>query len=227
MVWLTLDFEFAPILAVLGALALSIIVFSDGRFLKSGLAAFAAVSCLSVVISALSCVYRKEINFVSDGESGAAVICGGRQAVIVISGDASGIAHTLYDTLMQNGISEIKSVCAREIDDSGVTALAELSEIYNIPKLYISEDYRDKANEFIPNAKIITNKVNININGISIACAKSGDNSVKADIVIYHGYKMSVPKNSAELALYSSSRQNFLPENGVNIYDTDLVIKLK
>ncbi len=225
--WLTLDFELAPVFAAICALALSAVVFSEGRFLKSGLSVFAAAASLSVAISILFCTCRKEINFVSDGESGAAVICSGRQAVVVISGDGSGIAHKLYDTLMQNGITEIKSVCAREIDDSGVTALAELSEIYNITKLYIPEDYMESAYEFIPDAEIITGNININVNGTSIACAKAGDTSVKADIVIYYGYKLSVPENSAALALYSSSRQNLLPENGINIYDTNLVIKLK
>ena len=49
---------------------------------------------------------------------------------------------------------------------------------------------------------------------------------MNADIALYFGYTGEVPESSAGLSAYVSSRQELLPEGGVNIYRQQYRIEL-
>ncbi len=44
---------------------------------------------------------------------------------------------------------------------------------------------------------------------------------------MFEGYMRSMPKNKAGLAIYVSSSQHELPENGINISETNFEIELE
>ena len=98
----------------------------------------------------------------------------------------------------------------------------ELSELFPIEELLAPDD------EGVLLAGSVTGKAveSVSVNGMSIVCAKSGDESVSGDIVMYWGYTRSIPANSAGLPVYVSAWQNKIPYNGVNIYDEPLRIEL-
>ncbi|MDE7192591.1 MAG: hypothetical protein K2O14_01355, partial [Oscillospiraceae bacterium] len=67
----------------------------------------------------------------------------------------------------------------------------------------------------------------ISVGGITLSTAKTGDKSRTEDIVMYSGYMRSVPENGAGLAVYLSSSQHELPENGINVSRENFEMELE
>ena len=225
-VWLPQDFDAAPLMAIVCALSLTAAAFYGVRAARPALRLFAVTSAVSVLVSFFLCEARGEIAFVSNGTSGAAVVLNGRSAVIVISGGGGSLSEELYDCLTRSGIYTVEAVAAPGLDYNGALSLRGLSELFTIERIYAPEVSRERLERMCGGSVILTEEVSVSAGGMTIACAKSGDTSVQADIVLYSGYKMSVPEHSAKLPLYVSSRQNFLPDGGINVYDTDLKLPL-
>lgn len=225
-VWLPQDFDAAPFLATVCALSLTAAAFYGIRAARPVLYLFAVTSAVSVLISVFMCETREELVFVSNGTSGAAAVLTGRSAMIVISGGGNALSKELCGCLTKSGIYTVKAVVAPELDNNGTSTLRSLYEIFGIESIYAPESRRRELERLCGGSSILSGEVSVSVRGMSIACAKAGDTSVQADIVLYYGYKMSVPEHSAKLPLYVSSRQNYLPEGGINVYDTDLKIPL-
>lgn len=223
--WLAMDFPAAVPLAALTAFLLIIAAFVPDHS-KLALSSFALSLVLTICVSIFSAQHRRRIDFVSDGSSGAAVLCSRNEAAVIISGSGGGLSYQLYNEFIRSGITRIRLINAPQLDSSGINAISELTELFPADSLLCGEELIplaqglcSGAGEIKPAAEVLS------IDGKTIACAKSGSD-IEADIALYYGYTMKEPESRAALALYASSRQNVLPEGGINIYDEVLRIDL-
>lgn len=225
-VWLAADNAAAVPLAFLAAALLI-----AGAFLpdhtKAALEAFVLTLALFLCISMYSVNSRHRIDFVSDGKSGAAVVCTRNEAAVVISGTGADLAYPLYNAFTRNGITHIRLINAPQLDHAGAYSIGELTELFPADEILCPEALGQYTGQKCPGADTGEAVGMLTLDGTVIACAKSGDGTVSGDIVMYYSYTRSVPYTAAALPVYVSSRQNELPENGINIYDERLRIEIK
>ena len=219
--WLPADHPAMVPLAFLAAALLVIGVFRADST-KLALQGFALSVVLFVCVGSYGNYTRNRIDMISDGRSGAAVICTGDEASVMISGTGSGLKKKLFNEFMRSGITHVRMVNAPQLDYAGMAALSGLAELFPIDQLLAPDD----DGVIIGAGADGTAADSIEVNGRELVSAKSGDESVSGDIVMYWGYTRSVPANSAGLPLYVSAWQNQVPYNGVNIYDKPLRIEL-
>lgn len=212
--WLTLDFFGAWIIAAAAVVFLAIYAVLP-QYNGAALACVACALSLVVLGSTLGSA-RRCIAFVSDGNSGAAVICSGMEATVMISGSGGGLDDDIADTLTQYGITHLRAVVAQDCDYMGAVSVNRLCSLYgDTCEVYIPPEYSKQLN--CGTVEVITDSINhIEIFGLTISTAQVGSNE-KADIVLYSGYKYTAPETNAAVAVYVSSRQSVLPENGVNV----------
>lgn len=224
--WLCTDYKYAAVIAALCALCLFAAVYEPAEMQRLGLRTFVALSAFSLVMCLVSRGGRGRISFVSDGKDGAAVISMGSESAVYIAGGGGNLAPKIAEALRRNGAMSIRFIAADGLDHNGALSVSELTEIVPTGAVYANENVRGvlfrnsdcMIADYSPNG--------LSIGNITVSCAKAGDSEVCADIVMYTGYKLSEPANAADTALYCSSRQNILPENGVNIYDTEYCIDI-
>ena len=219
--WLPADHPAMVPLAFLAAALLVIGVFRADST-KLALQGFALSVVLFVCVGSYGNYTRNRIDMISDGRSGAAVICTGDEASVMISGTGSGLKKKLFNEFMRSGITHVRMVNAPQLDYAGMAALSDLAELFPVDELLAPYD----DGVIIGGGADGTAADSIKVNGRTIVSAKSGDESVSGDIVMYWGYTRSVPANSAGLPLYVSAWQNQVPYNGVNIYDKPLRVEL-
>ncbi len=226
--WLAMESRFAPMLAGACAVGLSLAMLIPKKLLDKGLIAAGAAIAASLVLCIVSALTRYKVDFVSDGTSGAAVICEQSTATILICGGGAELSDGLSDCLMRNGITHIELIAASELQPAGAGLVSALYRLYPIDAVSTNENAAEYILQSCPDSAVTTQLIKeISVNDITLACAKAGDTECTADIVLYSGYKMSEPQYGAGLPLYVSSRQNILPENGINIYDTEFEISLE
>lgn len=226
--WLVMDHEFAGMLALISLVALAAAVFFPKYVLKQGACVFTATIVAAFGLSFMSSSNRHRIEFVSNGTSGAAVVCEKNEAKILICGNGDDLDIQLADCLLQNGIYNISSISAPQGDYSGADAILRLRSIYPVNGVMANDEYfLQRLAVKSPDLSITKGNADvIEADRFTLSCAKAGDTECAADIVMYYSYKLSEPKYGAGLPLYVSSRQNILPENGINIFDTELEINL-
>lgn len=225
-VWLAADFTAAVPLAFLAAALLTIVAFVPDHS-KSALQAFVLSLVLFLCLGMYRANTRHRIDFVSDGTSGAAVICSRNEAAVIISGSGADLSFRLYNEFTRSGITHIRLINAPQLDYTGAYSLGELTELFPADAILCPEALRAYTQRSCPDSETGAAADMITVDGTSITCAKSGDKTAAGDIVMYYSYTRSVPETSAVLPLYVSSRQNLLPVNGINIYDEQLRIELK
>lgn len=223
--WIPMDFVGAPFVAALCAAA---VVWAVAERDKRGfmLRAFAALSAFAMLMCLWKRDTRREIDFVSDGASGAAVVCVKNEAAVLICANGNRLAPKLAACLRENGITRIRLIAADGLDYSGALALGELAEIVPTERIYADESVR-KVLESVCTAEISEfSSDSITVDDITLAAAKVSSDKA-AEIVLYSGYTRSEPRSAAGLAVFCSSRQEIIPENGVNIYDEDYELRLE
>lgn len=227
--WLAFEHDSAVPLAIVAVVGLSVAVILPKTQLNKGLLTAAAATALSLALCISSSLTRSKIDFVSNGKSGAAVVCSGGTASLVICGSGSNFADELSDCLMRNGIVKIDRIIVPELDYQGAVSVSNLGNLYPIGGVYTEQtldiitDRCDCDNINICDCAVV------DIDGISIACTHSDNDKCAADIVMYSGYRKSAPCADVGIALYVSSRitDGKLPEGGINIYDTEFEISLE
>ncbi len=226
--WLTLDFSGAWIFALISAASITVAaVFFDEKH-DIAVSVFAVSIAAAVGLSFISSSARRKIEFVSDGTSGAALICIKSEATIILCGSGADSDVLLADRLLRNGSYSIRYINAQQLSENGAAALISLEKMYHTEHIDAASDVLPTLSEHLHETQLSAcDAGTIAIDGITIATAKSGDIEVCADIVMYYSYKMSEPAHNATLPLYVSSRQDILPENGINIYDEPYEIKLR
>ncbi len=225
-IWLAGDFAAAVPLAFLAAVLLITAAFY-ADLTEYAMQAFALVLALFVCIGIYNDRTRHHIDFVSDGRSGAAVICTQNEASVVISGTGSGLSKKLLSEFTRSGITHVRLINAPQLDYAGTVALSELTELFPVEQLLCPENEKQHAERILADTITGSAADTIMMNGRMITCAKSGDDTAVGDIVIYWGYTRSEPKQSAGLPVYVSAWQNVIPAGGVNVYDEPLRIDLK
>lgn len=223
--WLPCDDNAITIAALLAPVLLSLAIFLSDHC-KAAFSAFVLDIILVLCLCMPNISLRQRIDFVSDGSSGAAVIYSGRNAAVLISGK-SACAKQLSELLIKQGISSIQLVNAPQLELSGLLQLRELTGIIPADTLMLpaecTETARGAGIDDLENALPALEMMEVN--GSTFACVQVGSDT-DADIALYYGYKRSVPQTNARLALFASSRQNELPDGGINIHDDDVTIEL-
>lgn len=210
--WLPADGAVFVPLAFLSAALLVVGVF-HAEWSKPALQSFALALVLFVCAGSFGVNTRRRIDLVTDGRSGAAIICTRNEASVVVTGSGSGLRSKLFNEFLRCGITRVTLVNAPQLSSNGMAVLEELSELFPMDEIRSPESD-------MPAADVIS------VDGSTIACAKAGDVSVSADIVLYYGNTDGVPESSAALPVYISAWQQELPAGGVNIYNEPLRIKL-
>lgn len=227
--WLAFEHDSAPLLAVAAVVGISAAVVLPKTQLDRGFFAAAAATGLSLVLCISNSLTRNRIDFVSNGTSGAAVVCSGGTASVIICGSGARLADELSDCLMRNGIVKIDFVAVPALDYQGAVSISCINRLYPIGELHTEQSMALVTNQCGCAKIIVGNCSMVEVDGITIACTQTGDNQCAADIVMYSGYKKSEPCDDVGIALYVSSRMNEdkLPEGGINIYDTEFEISLE
>lgn len=223
--WIPCENTFAIPAAMLAPILLTVCIFI-GDHARKALGAFLLDVLLILCLCSSDLSTRHRISFVSDGNSGAAVICKGRNAAVLISGYSS-CAEQLFQLMTREGITHIDMINAPQLDYSELFLLDELMEAIPADTVMVPQDCLTAAKEsrVAERTRLTAAEELTQINDISIACAKAGS-SIRADIALYYGYTRSEPDISAELALYASSRQKALPDGALNIHGQIIRINL-
>ncbi len=216
--WLSFDFRGGVILALICVIAVTLMAFLDEKHF--GLCANITVAAM---LSALVlCLYmsftRSRVEFVSDGTDGAAVICSGDEAAVYVCGSGGGLCDRLSDTLRRNGVKTVSVFAAPDLDFTGALAAVELSEIFPIEKLYVSESILEIPERNYEGELIVGSVEALSAGGITFSSQKAG-REITGDVVLVSGYTLKAPECTARLAVYVSSRQNVLNDGCVNAYD--------
>lgn len=219
--WRAMDFKTAAVI-VLGAAVLLIVGAFVPDWSKLALECSGLCIALLVIVSLWNDTQRSFTAFISDGTTGAAVVCERNEAAVFISGSGD-ISEELFDLLTDSGITRVRLIDAPQLDNIGLHGMKELTGIFPADMFLCPENQLADARRSINASEFGAAEEILLIDGSSYAFLKAGDDT-PADVAVYYGYKKSVPASGAALPLYASAWQNELPENGVNIYDNGLRI---
>ena len=225
VLWLPLNFDGAWILAALAALMLVIMAYAPAKTLTPTTGCMAALMVFSVGMSFYTVDNQYEIRFLGNSQSGCAVVINGNTASILISGSGSRLAGKLSQTLREHGVTKVTQITACDADFTGALAIKELSELIEVEEIYSTPTAAAVLSErtvMIANAEDGV----FEAAGITIAAASLDETEIDADIAVYHGSFRKAPESSARLAVFFSSFERELPENGVNALREEIVIKL-
>lgn len=225
VLWLPFNFEGAWILAALAALMLVIIAYAPAKTITPSAGCMAALMIFSTGMSFYTVDNQYEICFLGNTQSGCAVIVNENTASVLISGSGSGLAGKLSQTLREHGVTKITRLTASGADFTGVLAIKELSELIETEEIYSTPTAAAVLAERNVSIAAAGDGV-LNIEGITITAADLGATDIDADIVVYHGSFKTAPESPARLAVFFSSFERELPENGVNALREEIVIKL-
>lgn len=215
----------AEVAAVLTAISVAAIVVALLMRENRSRPLMLCVFCMfaTVIISVVETSAANEILLLSNGSSGAAIFRSGRTASVLVAGDGAGLGEDIESKARLEGITVISAIVAQDLTYSGALSLCDLVESYAVPCVYTNEDTAEMMSRY---CDVITEPVvELSYGDNTIAAANVNDD-VSADIVLYYGYKLSAPQNDATTALYCSSRQTVLPENGYNIYHDEYTIPI-
>lgn len=225
--WLAFEHDSAALLACAAAVGLSAAVIFPETRLNQGLFTAALATGISLTLCIGNSLTRSKIDFVSNGSSGAAVVCSGGTASVMICGSGANLADELADCLMRNGIVKIDFIAVPALDYQGAISISYISRLYPIGELCTEQTLAIITRLCGCENITVGNCDVIEVGDIAIACTQTGDNQCAADIVMYSGYKKSEPCDGVGIPIYVSSRMDELPEGGINIYDTEFEISLE
>lgn len=220
--FLSLDFAGAWIFAAVCAVLLTIAAFGTFKTFRRCFEGTAAVALLSMVISFYNVENRREMRFVGNYRTSAAIAFQGREAVVFVSGNGSGLADDISRCMREHGAVKISVLAAFEADFEGALSLKELTDMVETSSIFVNEN----AQDVLKNAEFVNNPARLSLNGITIAGAKAGDSETAADFVLYHGNSKRT-ENSAGTAIFFANSTRVLPANAVNVrYRWDYTVPL-
>ncbi len=216
-----LNFFGAWIFAAICAIFVAVSMFGNMKTLWKCTAGTVVVAAVCIAVSFGVNENRREIRFVGNSTTNAAVVICGEKADVYVSGSGVGIADDISRCMRENGAYEINMLAAIDSDFCGELALGELLQLCDIENIVLGKNISG-----IP-ARLVNKNSTFCVNGMTIESAKASDSKTSADIVLYHGTITKPPQTGAELAIYFTNTSYDLPENSVNIYrDRDYCIKL-
>lgn len=211
---LALDFNGAWIFAAAVALIVTVCAFGDLKtFTRWGKIA-AAVTLIPVIISAVVVQNRREVRFVGNTYTSAAVVFDGNSASVFISGGGDGISISVSRVLRERGAVKITELCAPDADYGGALAIKELSAMLPVDVVYSNDLARGLLvgmnTEPSPSGGVFS------AGGVTIASANASGEPPQADILLYGGNAAKFTESPARVAVYFSKDEYELPGNFYN-----------
>lgn len=218
---LSLDFEGAWIIAAVLALTVTVCAFGDIKtFSRYGRAAGVLAAAI-VAVSVIRVQNRREIRFVGNTYSSAAIVFDGSSAAVFISGGGDGTSTAISRVLRERGAVRITEIYAPDANYGGSLAVKELSKMLEINEVYSN----GLAKGMLPKLNVVSYEDGaFSAGGMTIASSASG---FDADILLYGSDIAKVTESSAKYAIFFSNKEYELPENFHNARtDRDFRIKL-
>lgn len=212
--FISLDFDGAWVLAALCAILLTAAAFGSMKTFRRCAEGTAVLSLASMLISLYTANSRSEIRFVGNYYTNAAVFIQGREAVVFVSGNGTGLADDISRCMREHGAVKISVLAAFETDLSGALSIKELTDMVETEDIFTSETALQVLD--IDSARSSEKITEFSVNGKTVSSAPVGDSGANSDIVLYHGTSR---KNvcSAGLGIFFVNPGRKLPENAVNI----------
>lgn len=206
---LSLDFKGSWVLMALLALIVTYCAFADLK----GFALFGKITAVLmaaiIALSSIIALNRREVRFVGNTYTSAAIVFDGRTAAVFISGGGDGLSMSISRVMREGGAVRITKLSAPDADYGGALAIKELSEMLPIDEVCSN----DIAEGLLPSLNVtpVGNEL-FSAGGVTISSADA-DNAPDADILLYGGNMNKVTESTAEVAVYFSKKEYALPEN--------------
>ena len=210
--YLSLDFEGAWALAAVCAGLLTFGAFGTIKTLRRCSAGMAIATLLSLLITTIRVENRREIRFVGNNRTSAAVAFCGREAAVFVSGNGVGLADDISRCLRERGAVKIGVIAAFEADYTGAVSLRELSELVETNVIFTNEI----AAKLLNNAEIVGKDAVFSLNGKTFISAKPSEKTAAGDFVLYHG-TAKMTESAAKTGVIFAKTGLPLPENVVNV----------
>ena len=210
--YLSLDFEGAWALAAVCAGLLTLGAFGTIKTLRRCSAGMAIATLLPLLITTIRVENRREIRFVGNNRTSAAVAFCGREAAVFVSGNGVGLADDISRCLRERGAVKIGVIAAFEADYTGAVSLRELAELVETDVIFTNEI----AAKLLDNAEIVGEDAVFSLNGKTFISAKPSQKAAAGDFVLYHG-TAKMTESAAKTGVIFAKTGLPLPENVVNI----------
>lgn len=210
--YLSLDFEGAWILAAVCAALLTFGAFGTMKTLRRCSEGMAVVTLLSLLITTIRVENRREIRFIGNYRTSAAVAFCGREAAVFVSGNGVGLAEDVSRCLRERGAVKISVLAAFEADYCGAVSLRELSGLVETDRIFTNEI----AAKLLNSAEIVDENAVFSLNGRTFVGAKTSGKSAAGDFVLYHG-TAKMTESAAKTGIIFANSERIFPENVVNV----------
>ncbi len=210
--YLSLDFEGAWALAAVCAGLLTFGAFGTIKTLRRCSAGMAIATLLPLLITTIRVENRREIRFVGNNRTSAAVAFCGREAAVFVSGNGVGLADDISRCLRERGAVKIGVIAAFEADYTGAVSLRELAELVETDVIFTNEI----AAKPLDNAEIVGEDAVFSLNEKTFVSAKPSEKAAAGDFVLYHG-TAKMTESAAKTGVIFAKTGLPLPENVVNI----------
>lgn len=210
--YLSLDFEGAWALAAVCAGLLTFGAFGTIKTLRRCSAGIAIATLLPLLITTIRVENRREIRFVGNNRTSAAVAFCGREAAVFVSGNGVGLADDISRCLRERGAVKIGVIAAFEADYTGAVSLRELAELVETDVIFTNEI----AAKLLDNAEIVGEDAVFSLNEKTFVSAKPSEKAAAGDFVLYHG-TAKMTESAAKTGVIFAKTGLPLPENVVNI----------
>ena len=210
--FLSLDFEGAWVFAASCAVLVTLGAFGTVKTLRRCAEGMAVSVLLSLVITTIHVENRREIRFVGNSRTSAAVAICGREAAVFVSGNGVGLADDISRCLRERGAVKIGVLAAFEADYCGAVSLRELTGLVETDRIFTSEI----AAKLLDGAKIVDENAVFTLNGKTFSSAKTSDKFTSGDFVLYHG-TAKMTEISAKTGIIFANSERVFPENVVNV----------
>ena len=221
---LALDFKGAWILTALLALAVTVCAFGDLKTFTRFVKVAGAFALIIPAVSIILISNRREVHFVGNTYSSAAVVFDKNSASVFIAGGGDGLSVSISRVLREHGAVKITMLAAFDADYGGALAIKELSEMLPIGEVRSNE----LAKGLLPGLTVVTDHIDdvFATDDVTIAAA-TASYVPEADILLYGGSMNKVTESPARIAVYFTKEEYWLPENFHNArVDRDFRVKL-
>lgn len=220
---LSLDFAGAWVLMALLALTVAFCAFADlKRFVIFGRIAAGLAVCV-IAASLILTLNRREVRFVGNTYTSAAIVFEGRSAAVFISGGGDGLSLSISRAMRERGADKITTLSAPEANYGGSLAIKELSEMVPIGEVRSN----DIAAGLLPDLNVTPAENEPFSAGEVTISSATASYAPDADILLYGGSMKKVTESPAKYAVYFSKKEYSLPENFHNArVDRDFRVRL-
>ncbi len=222
---ISLDFKGAWVLCAVLAISVTVCAFGDLKSFTRLSKLAGAISAVILAVSLITVHNRREVRFVGNSNTSAAIVVRGSSAEVFIAGGGDGLSGAVAGELRKLGAVRITKLAAYDADYGGALAIKELSRMLPIGEVSSNE----LAYGLLPALNVTTSPSDkiFRTEGISIAAATAASYAPTTDVLLYTGQMNKATDSPAQTAIYFSKKEYALPENFVNArLDEEFRVKL-